>query len=204
MNQVAALNLITGTMAHCYDVSVENKRYLIDAGNKGSGRKIVEYYKTRNAKPDIVLITHYHPDHIGGLFIVNEAFNPDIYVPDGEIDVVRGRAQMVPAKSFVSKLISRMMRAVPVEHIMPLSALTDPNVKIYHTGGHTPDSMSYYFSALNALFVGDSAIMKKGVIGINKPFTLNYDRAMKSVAEIKKMRGVIAYPGHGISYTIGK
>ena len=204
MVQVGAINLIPGTMAHCYDISIDRKRYLIDAGMKGSGRKIVEYYKGLNAKPETVLITHYHPDHIGGLSLIKDAFNPSIYVPDGEIEVVRGRAHMVPAGSFRSKFISRMVKTTPVEGIMPVSAMEDENVQVIPTPGHTPDSRSYFFPSLNAMFVGDSAILSKGIMSINKGFTLDYNRAMKSLESIKKMRGTMIYAGHGESYTAGQ
>jgi Zn-dependent hydrolases, including glyoxylases len=204
MDQIGSINLIPGTTAHCYDVSIDHKRYLIDAGMKGSGRKIVEYYNRLNAKPDVVLITHYHPDHIGGLSFVKESFNPSIFVPDGEIEVVRGRAHVVPARSFRSRYIASMLKTNPVEDVIPISALTDENVHVISTAGHTPDSRSYHFPSLNAIFVGDSALINKGVIDINKAFTLDYSKAMKAIDSLKKMRGTVAYPGHGASYTIGQ
>ena len=80
----------------------------------------MEYYNALKTKPDIVLITHYHPDHIGGLSLVKETFNPVIYVPDGEIDVVKGQKKMTPASSLMSKFVATVMKSKPVKDVRPV------------------------------------------------------------------------------------
>ncbi len=197
MEVANSFTLIPGTMANCYDVSFNGKRFLIDAGTKGSGKKIIEFYNTLRSKPDLVLITHYHPDHIGGLSLVKEEYNPAIYVPDGEIDVVMGKKKMVPAKSFLSKFVAVAMKSASVKDVHPVSEFKYEGVVVIKSNGHTPDSTSYLFTNLRALFVGD-AVMKDGEeITVNKTFTLNYDEALNSIKTLSQEKEATVFPGHG-------
>ncbi|EQD41007.1 Beta-lactamase-like domain protein, partial [mine drainage metagenome] len=92
MKVSGSIERIDGTMANAYTFTLNGKVILIDAGTRGSGKKIVSYFNSRGTKPDIVLITHYHPDHIGGLKTLKDAFSPIIYMPDREVDVATGHA----------------------------------------------------------------------------------------------------------------
>ena len=54
-----------------YIETPNNKKVLIDTGNLITGYKVVKFLKNRNVnKLDILIITHPHPDHMGGIFHV--------------------------------------------------------------------------------------------------------------------------------------
>lgn len=197
MEVVNSFTLIPGTMANCYDVSYNGKRFLIDAGTKGSGKKIVEYYNALKTKSDIVLITHYHPDHIGGLSLVKETFNPVIYVPDGEIDVVKGQKKMTPASSLMSRFVATVMKSKPVKDVRPVSELKYDGIKVIKSNGHTPDSTSYLFTSLKALFVGDAAMKNGETVTVNRGFTLDYNKALSSIQTLSEEKEATVFPGHG-------
>lgn len=59
------------------------KTMLIDAGNNQDGEKIVEFIKSKNINTiDILVGTHPHADHIGGMDDVIDEFDiGDIYMP---------------------------------------------------------------------------------------------------------------------------
>lgn len=202
MEYVDSIIVIPGTMAHCYDVSHGGKRILIDAGTSGSGKKIVSYYEKLHSKPDILLITHYHPDHIGGIPYIKEAFNPRIYVPEGEKDVISGNRRMVPANSLISKFITRMAKMNKNDDLLPMSEFSMDSVKVISTAGHTPDSRSFVFENMKSIFVGDAAMQKKDQIVYNRSFTLFPDKAEKSIDLIKNYKGYTVYPGHGNVFKI--
>jgi competence protein ComEC len=49
----------------------EEKNILIDGGDESSGKKVAKYVKKQKVKKlDIVFVTHYHDDHLEGLFYV--------------------------------------------------------------------------------------------------------------------------------------
>lgn len=194
------IDLIDGTMANCYSVNLDGKQILIDAGTKGSSKKIIEYYKKKNTKPDIVIITHYHPDHVGGLKSIKNEFNPKIYVPDAEIDVISGKEKMKPAKSLASKMVSGFMKSEPVDNLNRASELSLDGLEVVETPGHTPGSTSYFFSNDNALFVGDAVVVSAAKLGLNKAFTLDMARAEDSRRKIMDHPATIILSGHGEVY----
>lgn len=57
---------------------------LIDAGNDADGEELVAYIKSQNiSKIDIVIATHLHADHIGGLDEIIDSFSiGQLYMPD--------------------------------------------------------------------------------------------------------------------------
>ncbi len=191
------VDLIDGTMANSYVIQDGNDVILVDAGTKSSGRKIVDYFKKKNIKPTTVLITHYHPDHIGGLLMVYNEFKPEIYVPREEIDTVRGKSGIVPARSFMSHLVAGISRSAPVEDVSPADTVKLPYIEVIPTPGHTPGSTSYFYRTDNVLFVGDAFSVKSGKAEINRSFTVDPALAEKSKEKILSMKGVKILPGHG-------
>lgn len=188
---------IDGTMANAYTFTVAGKEILVDTGTRGSGKKIIKYFRSKGTKPDIALITHYHPDHIGGLKEISDAFSPKIYMPDREVDVATGLAKIKPASTFMSKLVAKMMRIDPVKSVEPASSLSLDGVEVIETPGHTPGSTSYFLKDDNVLFVGDAVVNSKGSLTINKGFTLDMDRAKQSKQLIVDHEASIILSGHG-------
>jgi hydroxyacylglutathione hydrolase len=191
------IELIDGTMANCYAVNLEGKSILIDTGTKGSSKKIIEYYKKKNMKPDMVLITHYHPDHVGGLKAIKTEFNPEIYVPDVEVGVISGREKMTPAKSLASRMVAGFMKSDPVEDLKKASDLKMEGIEVVETSGHTPGSTSYYFKNEDAMFVGDAVVVSSGKLGLNRTFTLDMQKAEESRKKIIDSPSKIILSGHG-------
>ncbi len=197
MNLPEEIMQIPGTTAHCYSVKVGDLNILVDAGMKSSGRKIIAFYDNMKSKPDVVLITHYHPDHIGGLAMIVSRFSPAVYVPDLEVDVVRGKANVKPAKSLISRMVAGISRTDPVSDVHPVSELGIEGITPVATHGHTPGSTSYYVEKYGAIFVGDALLKKGSEITVNKAFTIDYDEALRSKEIILGMKPSWILPGHG-------
>ena len=195
-----SIELIDGTMANCYAVNLDGRNILIDTGTRGSSKKIIEYYRKKNMKPEIVLITHYHPDHVGGLKAIKTEFGAEIYVPDAEVGVISGREKMTPAKSLASRMVAGFMKSEPVEDLKKASDLKVEGIEVVETPGHTPGSTSYYFSNEDAIFVGDAVVVSSGKLGLNRTFTLDIQKAEESRKKIIDSPAKIILSGHGDVY----
>jgi glyoxylase-like metal-dependent hydrolase (beta-lactamase superfamily II) len=197
LNLPEEIKQIPGTTAHCYSLKIGDINVLVDAGMKSSGRKIIAYYDRMKSRPDVVLITHYHPDHIGGLAMIASRFSPAVYVPDLEMDVVKGKASVKPARSIISRMVAGIARAEPVNDVHPVSELHIEGLSPVATHGHTPGSTSYYVEKYRAIFVGDALLKKGSEITVNRAFTIDYDEALRSKEMILEMKPVWILPGHG-------
>jgi glyoxylase-like metal-dependent hydrolase (beta-lactamase superfamily II) len=195
------IQMIDGTMANCYTVTLDGKVILIDSGMKSSSKKIINHFESQKIKPDIVLITHCHVDHIGGLSDISSEFHPEIFVPDKEVEIARGNEKM-PTRGGVISAMAGLMKARPVSEVSPLSKLKLPGMTAMDTNGHTPGSTSFSFGSLGAIFVGDAVSENEGRYEFNKSFTLDPKNAEISIKRILELHGTMAYPGHGKPFKI--
>ena len=191
------VTLIDGTIANCYDVIIEGKHFLIDTGTKKSSKKIIAYYNKIKQKPEYILITHYHPDHIGGLKTLVEEFGSKVYAPDNEIDVIIGKSKIIPTEHLLSRFVSKIMKSDPINSVNKISELNIEGISYMETPGHTPGSTSYLLESDQILFVGDAITNKSGKAIINKAFTLDMKMAEKSKDLIFNKKAALILPGHG-------
>ena len=186
---------IDGTMANSYFMNLKGEKIIIDAGTPGSGRKIVAYLEDNKMKPDAVLITHYHPDHVGGLLSLYSRYHMDIYVPGDEASIISG-TEKIPSKPFMPKLASLIMHAQHVKEIKPVSEMAFKGIESLHTPGHTRGSTSYIFAGESIIFSGDAAVNLRGKPGYNRAFSADAGMAEKSLEQIESLHCLIL-PGHG-------
>jgi len=191
------IELIDGTMAHAYVFDSDEGQILFDTGTKGSGRKIVEYFKRNGGKPAYVLLTHYHMDHIGGLPLIRSEFKPTIFINSKDMKVVTGEISMPRPPN---RLVSMMMghsKVTPVSEVNDLGSLNISGIKVIETPGHTPGSTSYAIESQKAIVVGDALVNSRGHAKVSKAFSLDFATATRSLDMLKKMKGYKALPGHG-------
>lgn len=69
---------------------------LIDAGTASSGQKIVSFLKSKDVgKLDLVIATHPHADHIGGMVTVLNAFKVNKFVDSGRVHTTETYKKML-------------------------------------------------------------------------------------------------------------
>ncbi len=191
------VELIDNTMCNVYVAKISGKIVQIDAGMKGSAKLVMNYYREKQVKPDIVLITHYHMDHIGGLFIIKEKYNPEIYANGIEIPVIEGNSSMGKPRSLGARIMFSIVRPQPVKGIKDVKDLKIEGLRVIDTPGHTPGSTSYFLEKEGVLFIGDVASNVNGDLKINEKYTLDMEMAKRSLDKIKSMSPILVLPGHG-------
>lgn len=194
------IHLIDGTMANCYFIENEGSGILIDTGTKGSGKKILKFLGDHSYRLSTVLITHYHMDHIGGLHQIVDSLGPEVYVPDVEADVVRGKKKPAATGSFMSKMVGMMAHPEPVADVKPVSSFKSEVIDVLETNGHTPGSTSYIVKGKGILFAGDAVVNGKNGLSINRTFTLDIGEAENSEKKILASGAEVILSGHGNPY----
>ncbi len=191
------VELIDGTMAHTYSIEYGGRIYLVDSGTKGSAKKISRYYREADKKPDAILITHYHMDHIGGLDQLMREFSPEVYVPGPELRIIRREDPLPEDTPSFLKMFGKIPVIEGAESLKRAEDLNSEGVKIVETFGHTPGSTSYVFTDLGVICVGDAVYNRKGALALNRMFSLDLEKAEESRKKIMSLKPIMVLPGHG-------
>lgn len=174
MGNVAAYLMIRGGEAAVVDLGNPGSNDAIEAGLTavGSGWDKVKH----------IILTHYHPDHAGGLDGLSADAKATFYA--GEDDVA----------NIVS---DRTMKAVKDgEEIFGL--------QIVGTPGHTLGHIAVFDPDLGVLVAGDALGTASGSLaGSNPQFTANAALAAASVRKLATLDVKAILPGHGEPLTTG-
>ena len=141
----------------------DSKVVLIDAGLKGSTKKLVAALESIGKTPEDVkniLLTHAHSDHMGGVNNFNSKSHSPVCIHiDDEKFAVNGMApkpQNPLAKVF--SLFDRNMGKVAIDSIFKDDEVLNfrDGLSVIHTPGHTPGHASFYDKKTGTLITGDA------------------------------------------------
>ena len=157
---------------------------IVDPG--GAVDEVLKHLEEHDLTPELVLITHAHGDHIGGLRNIATAF-PSVRLVSHQAErdsVTRGLSnKWEPARDRVRINLGSLT-------IVPLA-----------TPGHTPGSTCYLIEPL--CFVGDALFA--GSIGRSGSGAIYTQVLVHIRAKILSLPdGTILLPGHGPATTVGE
>ena len=171
-----------------YLVGSGEERILIDTGE---GRKeYVQLLKTVMEqvgckKIKLIIITHWHYDHIGGVPSILESIDDSIpvykYLPDFE----EGNQGMKGPYEFISK-----EDICPIEN-QQIFECEGATLKAFFTPGHANDHVCLWLEEENSLFSGDN------VLGTGTGVFRELTPYINSLSQMKLLKPKALYPGHG-------
>src|SRR3990170_1337938 len=180
---------------------------LIDTGLRGSAERVLRAVEAVGRKAQDVrqiVITHHHSDHTGSLAELVERPGALVMVPALDAPGVRGeRPPAGPSSGGVLKpLLARMAHGAASAHVDRELAEGDEidcldGMRVIHTPGHTPGSISLYSSKRRLLFAGDAAA---NTFGLRTPigwFTEDMAQAKESIRKLAALDFEAAFFGHG-------
>lgn len=135
----------------------QGSTYLIDAGNY---EDIYEFLKENDINLDYILCTHYHSDHLDGIFELKKKFDCKVYGP----------------KDFKIKVVDIFLD-------MDKKTLFNESVEAIPTPGHTKSHLIYYFPNEKILFSGDLLFGA----GCGKVFEGTHLEMLNSLKKIKDL-----------------
>jgi Metallo-beta-lactamase superfamily. len=96
------IHSIDGTNAHVYVVETGSGIIQVDSAMMGQFGRIREFYSSTGLRPDAIVVTHSHMDHIGELASVVRSYGSRVYAHPEEIPVVEGRRRMYSRSKLIS------------------------------------------------------------------------------------------------------
>lgn len=222
------------TDLYCYTIQVVNVCFigdpnnsgewtLVDAGMPKSANAIVDEAENRfgrNARPNGILLTHGHFDHVGAIVELVQHWNVPVYVHEEEVPYLTGEKSYPDPDSSIEGLVARMSPYFPKEpiqigpYVQPLPK--DGSIPILsewkwiHTPGHSPGHISLFRERDRALIAGDALVtvkqeslfkvlvQEKEISGPPKYFTTNWKLAKESVTKLAYLRPSVVVCGHGV------
>jgi len=186
--------------ANCYIVENPDKSCLIfDPG--GEAKKLIALLTKRGLKPVAILLTHAHFDHIGGIDEVRDFYRIPVYVHKQEEKWLEDPA--LNGSQFFT--VVEPFKAKPADFIIKNEekmAIADFKFFVYHTPGHSPGSVSYYFENEGVVISGDALF--QGSIGRTDLPGGNQAQLLKSIHDklLTLPEETYVLSGHGPVTTI--
>jgi glyoxylase-like metal-dependent hydrolase (beta-lactamase superfamily II) len=155
--------------------------------------------QTNALKPQAIINTHAHLDHIFGVKALIDKFNIPFYIHQKEqpvLDNASGSAML-----FGFEFTSVPKPTGYIDETQPLKLGSD-SLEVRFTPGHSPGSVIFYYQSGNWLIGGD--VLFNGSIGRTDLPGGNFNTLMNSIATqlYTLPDNTIVHPGHGPATSI--
>ncbi|MBQ7583849.1 MAG: MBL fold metallo-hydrolase [Lachnospiraceae bacterium] len=162
--------------------------------------RIISFIQKEGLKPEAVLLTHGHYDHIAGVEGVVNEWKLPVYASENEERLLTDAELNHSLMSYGRGI------TVKADHFLKDGEEFDAaglHIKCIHTPGHTEGSCCYLIDSMKALIAGDTLF--EGSIGRTDLPTGSVPQMKKTLSEIIKSLpdDLTVYPGHGGITTIG-
>lgn len=198
---------------------------LIDAGMPHSADKIIKLTEDRfgsDARPNAIVLTHGHFDHVGALIELVEHWDVPVYAHELELPYLTGKKSYPePDMTVEGGMVAKMSPMFPIEPInlgdrvekLPSDGTVPhlPGFRWIHTPGHSIGHVSFFRDNDGVLIAGDAFVtvkqeylyrvftQEKEISGPPRYLTPDWDAAWESVKKLKSLNPKSAITGHGVA-----
>jgi glyoxylase-like metal-dependent hydrolase (beta-lactamase superfamily II) len=164
---------------------------LIDAGVMATAPLLLDYLKGIGRSPSeisIVLLTHAHPDHIGGCLAIKNTSSAFFCAHPADkpwIEDVEKQYRERPILNFFELVGGSVRVTRELKEGNTVSWEKGKTIRVLETPGHSLGSISLFFEEEGSLFTGD-AVPASGTI----PIYVNPGSSIQSIQKLKKVTGV--------------
>jgi hydroxyacylglutathione hydrolase len=188
---------------NCYVVRSTNQAkecLIIDPGYEAES--VVEFLKEKDLAPKRILLTHGHCDHIAGIAVLQENFDPIPISISCEDDKM-----LTHSRHNLSLLMGQPLKFAPPDDEIAAGdviELDGVRLEVLATPGHTPGGVSFYCPQEELIFTGDTLFA--GSVGRTDFPGGSMSTLLQSIREqlLVLPDQTKVYSGHGPATTIGQ
>ncbi len=203
MEVVPGVHAVPGVRwSRSYLIVERDQLALIDTGPPMSARRVIQYVESIGRRPqeiELVLMTHGHPDHVGGARAIVKRTGALVFAHARDTHVKRRSGiRYLGAGGILARvpLVRSTQAHVPVEHGQVTNLLG--GLRVLHTPGHTPGSVCYLLEREGLLFSGDTLFSDGERVSRSVPFPgYNRDDYVASLRALAEMDFGVLCGGHG-------
>jgi len=173
---------------------VGSRTALVDTGtgynNKKNIAKIKELLKGKDL--DMIILTHFHADHIGGLKGIMDEFGSEAYTGAGDAPyILSADPRYTYSEMFGVEIVPIDVTELMEDDVIDLG---EHRLRVINTPGHTCGGICLYDEVTRALFSGDT-VFSQGVGRTDFP-TGSSRELKRSLEKLSGMDIKTLYPGH--------
>jgi len=199
--------------SNVYLVAAGDGLTLIDAGYKGKELLVTRRVLSLGYSPSritAIIITHHHPDHVGGLAGLVEITKARVIAHTADAPYIDGRLpQPGPSRpGWLRRAIRPLAGLLATRPVKVDTEVADGDelplaggISIMHTPGHTPGSICVFLRERGVVFTGDLIAQRFGIRLPSIPFTVDVDQLKRSIKRLAGQEFSTACFGHGSALT---
>lgn len=196
---------------------------LVDTGLENSAGFILESAEKRfgkGSRPQAIILTHGHFDHVGSVIKLSEAWDIPVYIHHLELPYVTGKKDYPTADPTVDEgMVAKLSPTFPHTSInlgyravaLPMDGSVPgmPGWKWIHTPGHTAGHVALFREQDRVLIAADafSTVKQESLMSVltqdeqisgpPKYLTVDWQAAEESVKLLSALQPSLALPSHG-------